>query len=86
MPPEEHSADQTTSTREIVAGILAPVVGDFVTKVSIRMASKKIGKTPDSLAPEDLPELATALRPALATLLGTPIADMLVERIRESAP
>lgn len=79
------SPDAPASARDIIASILAPLVGDFVTKVSINLAAKKIGKTPETIVPEDLPDLATALRPPLVTLLGTPIANSLVERIREGA-
>jgi hypothetical protein len=68
--------------RAALASLLTPVVGEFVSKTAISMASKRIGKTPDTIDMSDIPALATALRPALRTLLGTPTADALVARIK----
>ena len=62
--------------------ILEQIVGPFVARTSINMASKRIGRTAETLSPEDLPALAVALRPALCTMAGAPAADRLVEQIR----
>ena len=65
-----------------VRDLLSPIVGDFVAKTSVSMASKKIGKTPETVTDGDLSNLAEALRPALRTLVGGPAGDALVEKIR----
>jgi hypothetical protein len=75
-------SQESSDTRAAVARLLKPVVGEFVTKTAISMASKRIGKTPETIVRSDIPELANALRPALRTLLGTPAADALVARIK----
>jgi hypothetical protein len=81
VPTDAHSR-QAPDARAAVARLLTPVVGEFVSKTAISMASKRIGKTPDTIEMSDIPDLATALRPALRTLLGTPTADALVARIK----
>ncbi len=73
------------SAREIVTTILAPVVGDFIAKTSLSMASKRIGKTAETIALDDLPAVADGLRPPLCSLLGTPTADAVVARIKARA-
>jgi hypothetical protein len=78
----DSNAQESSETREAVAKLLRPVVGEFVTKTAISMASKRIGKTPETIQRGDVPELANALRPALRTLIGTPAADALVARIK----
>ncbi len=67
---------------QMARDLLTPILGEFVAKTSVSMASKRIGKTPDTLAQEDLPKLSEALRPALRTLLGLQAADSLVEQLR----
>lgn len=62
-----------------------PFVGDFVAKTGLSMASKRIGKTAETLTLEDLPAVADGLRPPLCSLLGTPTADAIVARIKRRA-
>ena len=71
-----------TDVRTAVGALLTPVVGEFVCRTAVSMASKRIGKTPDTIEMTDVPALANALKPALRTLLGTPTADALVGKIR----
>jgi hypothetical protein len=73
--------DDPQTARAAVARLLEPVVGQFVAKTALSMASKRIGKTPETVELSDVPALAAALRPALRTLIGTPSADALVARI-----
>jgi hypothetical protein len=80
--PSESGSQEGGDTRAAVARLLRPVVGEFVAKTAISMASKRIGKTPETIELSDVPDLANALRPALRTLLGTPAAEALVARIR----
>ncbi len=63
--------------------VLQPILGDFVTKTSVSMASKKIGKTAETITIEDIPKLADALRPALCTLIGAQAADSVVSKLVE---
>lgn len=65
-----------------VRDLLAPIVGEFVARTSLSMASKRLGKTPDTISKEDLPGLADALQPALRTLVGAPAADSLVAQLK----
>jgi len=76
--PREPHPDIRATVQEILEGI----VGPFVARTSINMASKRIGKTAETLSTDDLPALAAALRPALCTMAGAPAADRLVEQIR----
>jgi len=70
------------NTGQSVRELLIPIVGEFVAKTSVSMASKKLGKTADSITAEDLPSLAEALRPALRTLIGMSAGDSLAEQVR----
>jgi ubiquinone biosynthesis protein UbiJ len=65
-----------------IQGLLTPVVGDFIARTSVSMASKRIGKTPDTITEADANALAEALRPALRTVVGNDAAERLVEQIR----
>ena len=76
------SQEPQLDVRAAVQRVLEQIVGPFVARTSIGMASKRIGRTPETLSPEDLPALAAALRPALCTMAGAPAADRLVEQIR----
>jgi ubiquinone biosynthesis protein UbiJ len=67
---------------ERVEKTLQPSIGDFVARMAVRMARKKIGKAESELTAADLPPLAEALQPALRTLLGNQAADALVEQVR----
>jgi hypothetical protein len=80
--PSDSGSQAVLDARTAVARVLKPVVGEFVAKTAISMASKRIGKTPETIELSDAQDLATALRPALRTLLGTPTAEALVARIR----
>ena len=80
--PSEPEAGAPEGARAAVGALLTPVVGEFIARTSISMASKRIGKTPETITMGDLPALADALRPALRTILGTPAADSLVRQLR----
>lgn len=79
------SREESRSAGHVSAAIrdfLTPIVGEFVAKTSVNMASKRIGKLPDALTKVDLQPMAEALRPALRTIVGT-AADSLVSQIKE---
>lgn len=73
---------QPASIGLAVKDLLAPIVGDFVARTSVSMASKRLGKTMETVTNADLPALAEALQPALRTLVGVPAADALIAQVR----
>ncbi|MBI2838925.1 MAG: hypothetical protein HYX75_11450 [Acidobacteria bacterium] len=79
------SREESRPTGRVSAAIrdfLTPIVGEFVARTSVNMASKRIGKPPETLTKVDLNPMAEALRPALRTVVGT-AADSLVAQIKE---
>jgi hypothetical protein len=60
------------SLGEIVYGHLVPYLGPHTTRAALRTFSvKAVGKAPDALTLSDMPEVLSALRPMMRTLIGT---------------
>lgn len=74
--------DQASALGDAIKALLSPIVGEFVSRTSLNMAAKRVGKSPESISKTDLPGLAEALQPALRTLVGVPAADSLVAQIK----
>jgi len=65
-----------------LAELLAPYLGAFNAKISIKTFSQRaLGCPAESLAREDVPALLEALRPSLYTLVGKTSTDTLLEKI-----
>jgi hypothetical protein len=60
------------SFAEIVYGHLVPYLGPHTTRAALKtFSAKAVGKSPDSLTLNDMPEVLSALRPMMRTLIGS---------------
>jgi hypothetical protein len=60
------------SLSEIVYGHLVPYLGPHTTRTAIKTFSvKAVGKSPESLTITDMPDVLSALRPMMRTLMGS---------------
>jgi hypothetical protein len=64
---------------------LRPVIGSVLAAVSVDVESKRIGKTPETLEPRDLPPIADNLMAALRLVVGQEMAEAAADRVRELA-
>jgi hypothetical protein len=51
--------------------LIEPLLGDIMTQNIIKLQSKKIGKTEETLVASDLPNLAEAIRMGLSIFIGS---------------
>lgn len=65
-----------------IEDVLGPMVGLVLARVSVELESKRIGKSPESIAVTDLPKLADNLAVQLRLLVGRDIADAAAQRVR----
>ena len=65
-----------------IEDVLGPMVGLVLARVSVELESKRIGKSPDSIGPSDLPALADNLAIQLRLLVGQDIAEAAAQRVR----
>jgi len=66
---------------EKVQQYLTPLIGAHTARVAVRTFSEKIGKKPESLSSQDLPQLATSMEGMLKTLCGAEKAQRAVKEI-----
>jgi hypothetical protein len=64
---------------------LRPVIGSVLAAVSVDVESKRIGKSPETLEPSDLPPIADNLMAALRLVVGQEMAEAAAARVRELA-
>jgi hypothetical protein len=68
---------------EIVERRLAVSLGAFTAKNALRtFSTRALGKSPDAVTLEEMPQLLAALRPMLRTLVGAAQAERLLQYIR----
>jgi hypothetical protein len=61
---------------------LAQYVGPHTARLSLKtFAQKQFGQAPETLAPEQLPELVRALRPLVRSVLGDSGAERLLKML-----
>lgn len=64
---------------------LRPVIGSVLASVSVDVEAKRLGKTTDTIARGDLPEIAANLVSALRLVVGQELAEAAAVRVRELA-
>ena len=64
---------------------LNPIVGLVMARVTVDLESKRLGKTPETLSREDLPEFADNVAQQLRLVLGEDVANAAAARVRELA-
>ena len=64
---------------------LRPVIGTVLASVSVDVESKRIGKTPDTIAHEDLTAISNNLVSALRLVVGQEMAESAARKVRELA-
>jgi hypothetical protein len=67
---------------DVVEGVLSPYVGRTVADTCVRATALSLGKTSDSLGPEDLPTLEENVRKLLGPIAPTKKVDALIADIR----
>jgi hypothetical protein len=71
----------TLATR--IEETLRPVIGTVLASVSVDVETKRIGKSPDTVAFTDLPAIADNLVSALTLVVGKDVADAAARKVRE---
>ncbi len=64
---------------------LRPVIGSVLASVSVDVEAKRLGKSTDTIARGDLPEIAANLVSALRLVVGQELAEAAAIRVRELA-
>ncbi len=62
---------------------LCPVIGTVLASVSVDVESKRIGKSPDTIEPGDLPAIAENLVSALRLVVGPEMASAAAQKVRD---
>ena len=62
---------------------LRPVIGSVLATVSVDVESKRLGKTPDTLAHSDLNQMSDNLVTALNLVVGRALAESAASKVRE---
>jgi hypothetical protein len=75
--------DQPTDVAEAIAARMAIYLGPHTARVAVKTFSQRaLGRGPDSLVLGDVPQLLTALRPMLRTLVGRAQCEVVLDRIQ----
>lgn len=61
--------------------ILVPLIGDMMTKGTLKTQASKLGITEEAIAPNHLPALAEELRKGLVAFLGSDAAKAVAAKI-----
>ena len=64
---------------------LRPVIGTVLASVSVDVESRRMGKSPDSLERDDLPQMADNIITALHLVVGQDMAEAAARKVRELA-
>jgi hypothetical protein len=70
---------------ERIEETLRPIIGTVLASVSVDLESRRIGKTPDTIARVDLDAIATNLTQQLRLVVGEDLAGAAAQRVRELA-
>ncbi len=70
---------------ERIEETLRPVIGTVLASVSVDVESKRIGKSPDTIAREDLPVISDNLVAALRLVVGQDMAQAAATKVRDLA-
>jgi hypothetical protein len=74
--------DQPSQVAEMVAARMAIYLGPHTARVAVKTFSQRaLGRGPESITLTDVPELLTALRPMLRTLVGHSQCEIVLQRI-----
>ncbi len=65
-----------------VEKILSASVGDFIARATVKKNCDLIGTTPDTLTPDQLPELAEKIDKSVSFFSGKDAGHALAEKIR----
>jgi hypothetical protein len=61
---------------------LKPIIGSVLASVSVDLETRRIGKSPETVAHEDLPVLAENLVGQLRLVVGKDLAEAAAARVR----
>ena len=66
---------------EKIQQYLTPLIGAHTARVAVRTFCEKIGKKPETLTPQDIPQLASSMEGMLKTLCGAEKAQTAVKEM-----
>ena len=72
---------ETTQAAKTIHDCIAVYLGPAAAASAMTVHCRTIGREPENLALQDVPELLSALRPMLATLMGASSCRILLRRI-----
>jgi hypothetical protein len=70
-----------TTVYAAITETLTPLVGRPIAEICMRSCTVSLGKTADSLTPEDLPQIARTIRESLGSLTTQALLDGAIEEI-----
>lgn len=65
--------------------ILVPYVGEMVADTCVRATALSLGKTSDTLGPDDLPDLENSIRRLLAPVAPSAVIDSMLDQLSRAA-
>lgn len=65
--------------------VIRPIVGTVLASVSVDLESKRVGKDPDTITRQDLPQIADNLAQQLRLVVGPDLAAAAAQKVRELA-
>lgn len=68
---------------ERIEETLRPIVGSVMASVSVDLETKRLGKSPDSITRDDLPDIADSLESQLKLVLGPDLAAAAARKVRD---
>lgn len=67
---------------ERIEDTLRPIIGSVLASVSVDLETRRIGKSPDTVAADDLPKIAENLVGQLRLVVGKDLAEAAAARVR----
>jgi hypothetical protein len=67
---------------EKIYDILEPLIGSNMAESSIRIQTKKLGISPDSIGNDELSKIADGIKTSLVVFLGTTGAENISDKVR----
>lgn len=68
---------------ERIEETLRPIIGSVLASVSVDLETRRLGKTPETVSREDLPQIAESLAGQLRLVVGKDLADAAATRVRQ---
>jgi hypothetical protein len=70
---------------ERIEETLRPIIGSVLASVSVDLETRRVGKTPETVSRDDLPQIAENLVGQLRLVVGKDLAEAAASRVRTIA-